>query len=300
VAVQPRANGTWAIGTCYQPSYLYPGQAALLPSPPTAAAKGLSAYAFFLDDNSQLNVASIFGAIGRCSYQPVNSPESGDAGIGYFQYLTASACTLGTDPGACLGLGQYANAVSSVAIDLLHPPDALTDALTLWNGPQAPNYPADLTSVVTGPPGSELLTVAWYLGFVDPVAGDLVAQRVPVAYLTVPDAGTALAPPILFDAGVDLDAGTPLYSFQATQALSSAGVPFLLAQGRSNAFSTFVPPLENFAFDLVSGAPFPDLPRDAGVASRPRGYVDSDGNPVIALPADDGTSLNAQIWIYYP
>ncbi len=299
--VQPGTDGNWILSTCLQPSYLSYGQVALLPAPQgSVASKGPSAYALFFDANAQLNLASVYAANGNCTSALVGSPTSGDAGIGQFQYVTAASCILNGDPGACVGLGAYSDSVSALGIDLLSPPNALTDPLAIWSGPRAPYVPADLTSVITGPPGSELFTVAWYLGLVDPVAGDLVAQRAPVVDLTVAGAGAVLPPPILFDAGIDTDAGTPLYSFLATQALSSGGVPFLLAQGRSNAFSTFVPPLQNFAFDLVSGAPFPDLPLDAGVASRPRGYVDANGNPVVALPADDPTSLNAQIWTYDP
>jgi hypothetical protein len=212
--------------------------------------------------------------------------------------LAGASCILKGDPGACLALAGYGDAVSAIGIDLFSPPNCLADPLSLWNLDDQ-YQPLSLSAVVTGPPGSELLTATWYEGEVDPVYGQLVAQRAPINDLTTANPGQ-LPPPLLIDAGYDPDSGDPLFDFRNTLALSSADVPFVLAQGRANIVGNFVPPIRNFTFDLISGAPFPSPPIEAGVASGPSGYVDANGNPVVGFAADDLAALDGQIWTYYP
>ncbi len=212
--------------------------------------------------------------------------------------VAGASCTLKGDPGACLALAGYGDTVAAIGIDLFSPPNSLADTLVLWNLDD--NYEAlGLSAVVTGPPGSELLTATWYVGQVDPVYGQLMAQRAPVNDLTLVNPGE-LPPPLFIDAGYDPDSGAPLFEFQDTLALSSADVPFVLARGRANIIGNFVPPLRNFSFELIDGAPFPSPPIKAGVASGPSGYVDANGNPVVGFAADDLTDLDGQIWTYYP
>jgi len=296
---QPGNGGGWLLTTC-ESYYLSAGQAIVLPAPAGSAEDGgPSLFAFFLGTESELLAASVYPGDGGCFPTTVITPINGGE-IDSVQLLAGATCTLDNgDPGACLALGGYSDTMSAVAIDLRSPGSSLTDPLVLSNFPASSLEPAGLSAVVTGPPGSELFTATWYEGFVDPVPGQLVAQQVHVASLGGADAGE-LPPPLSFDAGIDPDAGTPLYSFSATLALSSGGLPFVIAQGRSNQIATFEPPPRNFAFDLVTGAPFPDLPSDAGVVASPFGFVDGDGNPVVGLAADDLASLNAQIWTYYP
>ncbi len=300
IVAQRSSTGRWAITTCDPATYTYYGAAAIMAAPRGSSAKGgPSAFVIYLDSNSHLQVAPFFAGRKGCAPAEVNSPTSGDAGIGFFQGVAGASCTVNGDPGACLALGGYSDEVWALAIDLLSPPNSLADPLLLSQFTSSPTTPAGLSAVVTGPPGSELLTATWQEMYVDPANGQMIAQRTPVVNLTVANPGQ-LPPPLAFDAGIDHDAGTPIYAFSTTLALSSDGLPLVVAQARTTAFTSFEPPPRYFVFDLIGGAPLPDLPSDAGVAAPLAGYVDDNGNPVVGLAADDPASLNGQIWTYYP
>ncbi len=300
MVVQPGPDGQWSQTICLDQSYTNRGRALLLPAPAGSAEDGgPSLYAFFIDEVSMLNIAPVFPK-GRAGCHPVivNSPGSEDAGIGQWNALAGVSCILNGAPGACLALGGYGDLVSAVGIDLFSPPNSLADPLVLWSSDD--QFEAlGLSAVMTGPPGSELLTATWYVGQVDPVYGQLMAQGAPVDDLTTANPGS-LPPALSIDAGYDPDSGVALYDFQNTLALSSADVPFVLAQGRANIIGNFEPPLLNFTFNLQNGAPFPSLPFAAGTLSDPSGYVDANGNPVVGLAADGLVLLDAQIWTYYP
>jgi hypothetical protein len=296
--LQPAASGRWTLINCGND---YLSEIPLLvPAPPGSSAKGgPSLYMYYVRYGQPLLVAAIYTTNKpHCDLQIVNSPGSDDGGINELQQVAGGACEVNGNPGACLALSSSFNdVVTATAIDLAAPQMALSDPIQLSSFED--NYvPLGLSAVVTGPPGSQLMTATWYEGYVDPVPGQMLAQRVPVVDL-VNGSGDDLPPALTFDAGYD-DAGEVIWYFENTLALSNGGLPLVIGTASYNLPTSFYPPPQFFTYDLISGAPFPNLPGDAGVASGVYGYVDALGHPVVGTSANDGATLNAQIWTYAP